>query len=488
MYMLNKIRRFTTETSEYAWKASVTRVVPLFALSMMLAASTSAFGQADTTATTPQTQTPPKTWIDADTGHRVTRLTDEPNSEALLPSQNAYTPDGLDMIYASPEAIRALNLATLRTKLIVSGNVHHPIVGTRTRRVFFTRESIDLYAVDIDTRQVKRLAALPPLAVIRSVNADETLLVGTNIEPGARDFTQFLGDAWKEATEETRKNPTANRNSKEIGVDVKQKAMKMRLEAKIPEEIFTVNLQTGEVRTILKGTDWLHKVQFSAMDPDLILYEHNAPYENTEVDRIWTIRADGTQNHMVHQRAFPEESANRQFWSPDGKTIWYEVQRPAPNNPTWADHDMVGYDVATGKRRYYHMDQLQYSVYYGAGNSEGLFCGSGHRSKTVHGDAPTDGQILWSGEWIEVLYPIFNNGDVGTNTQDTKWFHFYNPTSVTGSNVKYTGWFRRERLVNMYNNDYTKFEPEVRFSPDNRYVIFTSNMFGPTYIFAVEVN
>ena len=95
---------------------------------------------------------------------------------------------------------------------------------------------------------------------------------------------------------------------------------------------------------------------------------------------------------------------------------------------------------------------------------------------------------MWSGEWIEVLYPIFNNGDVGTNTDNTKWFHFYNPTSVADSKAKYTGWFRRERLVNMFNNDYTKLEPEVRFSPDNRYVIFTSNMFGPTYVFAVEVN
>jgi oligogalacturonide lyase len=341
----------------------------------------------------------------------------------------------------------------------------------------------------MDTMQLKRLVTLlPPRGFISSVNADETLLVGTNIASGARDFTQFMGDAWKEAAEETRKTHATNRSVKEIGDDVKQRAMKMRLEAKIPEEMFTVNLQTGDVKTILKGTDWLNKVQFSTTDPDLILYEHEAPYASTEVDRVWTIRADGTQNQMVYQKAIPEESANRQFWSRDGKTIWYELQKPIPNQPTWMDHDLVGYDVATGKRRYYHMDQLQYSVFYGAGNSEGLFCGSGHRSKTVHGDAPTDGQIMWSGEWIEVLYPIFNNGDVGTNTDNTKWFHFYNPTSVADSKAKYTGWFRRERLVNMFNNDYTKLEPEVRFSPDNRYVIFTSNMFGPTYVFAVEVN
>ncbi len=30
-------------------------------------------------------------------------------------------------------------------------------------------------------------------------------------------------------------------------------------------------------------------------------------------------------------------------------------------------------------------------------------------------------------------------------------------------------------------------EPNVRFSPDKKLVIFTSNMFGPSYVFGVEV-
>jgi oligogalacturonide lyase len=30
-------------------------------------------------------------------------------------------------------------------------------------------------------------------------------------------------------------------------------------------------------------------------------------------------------------------------------------------------------------------------------------------------------------------------------------------------------------------------EPNVRFTPDKKWVIFRSNMFGPTYVFAVEV-
>ena len=48
------------------------------------------------------------------------------------------------------------------------------------------------------------------------------------------------------------------------------------------------------------------------------------------------------------------------------------------------------------------------------------------------------------------------------------------------------GILRPERLVNMSKHQY-RLEPDVSFTPDQRWVVFRSNMFGPTYIFAVEV-
>jgi oligogalacturonide lyase len=472
MNLLNKIRRFTTETSEIARKERVSRVVPLLAIFFLWASATSTYGQANFTAATAQTQPPPKTWIDADTGHRVTRLTDEPGSEALRSGHYAYTPDGLDMIYVSPQGIHVLNLATLKTKLIVGGRTENVIVGTKTRRVFFRSRGWYLRVVDIDTGQekiVSKPGGYPLIGDLLSINADETLLVGTRVEPGTPDFIEFKSKATEEAHEHFKANP-ANLPSND---EVAQNAKQMRLDAHIPEEMFTLNLQSGEVRTILKGTDWLNKVQFSPTDPDLILYKHEAPYANTEVDRIWTIRADGTQNQMIHQRAIPREIATHAFWSRDGKTIWYELQKPIPNPPASTDHYLVGYDVATGKRRHFHMDQPEYSINYDAATNDNLFCGSGQQSKPAHGAAPVDSQTPGSGEWIEIFHPILNNGDIGTNTQNANSF-------------------RRERLVNIFNNHtrygHPRFVSEVRFSPDDRLVIFTSDMFGPTYVFAVEVN
>lgn len=48
------------------------------------------------------------------------------------------------------------------------------------------------------------------------------------------------------------------------------------------------------------------------------------------------------------------------------------------------------------------------------------------------------------------------------------------------------GVFHSDRLVNMSKHNY-HLEPNVSLTPDGKWVIFRSNMFGPTYVFAVEV-
>ena len=62
---------------------------------------------------------PPKTWVDKDTGHRVWRVSDEPNSGAFYFNVNAFTPDHKSMVYNSPDGIRVLDLATMTTRMLV---------------------------------------------------------------------------------------------------------------------------------------------------------------------------------------------------------------------------------------------------------------------------------------------------------------------------------------------------------------------------------
>ena len=43
-----------------------------------------------------------------------------------------------------------------------------------------------------------------------------------------------------------------------------------------------------------------------------------------------------------------------------------------------------------------------------------------------------------------------------------------------------------EKLVDLSKHDY-RLEPNVTITPDNKWVVFRSNMHGPTHVYAVEV-
>ena len=57
---------------------------------------------------------------------------------------------------------------------------------------------------------------------------------------------------------------------------------------------------------------------------------------------------------------------------------------------------------------------------------------------------------------------------------------------IEDKNFVNPGVFHSEKLVNMSKHQY-KLEPNVSFTPDQKWVVFRSNMFGDTYVFAVEV-
>src|SRR3954452_24277656 len=160
-------------------------------------------------STNSSVQEPPKTWVDNDTGHRLTRLTAEPGSSGFYFNINAYSPDGKLMAYNAPDGIRVLELESMRSRLIVPnppqprdarsgtpgfiGGVHAIVVGRKTNSIFFSKadpatKQSTIYKVDMYTGVAKQLVTPPPRASLATVNADETLGVGTynETEEGAR--------------------------------------------------------------------------------------------------------------------------------------------------------------------------------------------------------------------------------------------------------------------------------------------------------------
>lgn len=456
---LNTIHRIVIENIK-ALRAGVgTCFLLAVALSPLFVSATKSLSQAVAPASKVQPQAPPKTWIDAATGHRVTRLSDDPNSKSLYFDVNAFTPDGLDMIYSSPKGIYDLNLSSLESHLLVEGRFNYVVVGTKTRRVFYQNIADGLYhSVDIDTQQITRLPSVPLRGIITSVNADESLLVGTFIEGNAPDFVHYqlqeLQKAHSAIVAQSTTN-TAPPDAKSIGSagfkannKANADAAEERLASHTPEDMFTLNLQTGEVKVILRGTDWLNHVQFSPTDPTLIMYAHEGPA--LEVDRIWTIRADGSQNKLIRKRGAPGEIATHEFWSHDGKTIWYDQQKSKG-----AEFALAGYEPASGKETALHLTKAEASVHYNVASDDGAFCGDGN--EITHGELGSHGHTTLDRKWVELLRPSPD------------------------------GTLQTTRLASLSNHDYGRTEPNTRFSPDSKLVIFTSNMFGPDYVFAVEV-
>jgi oligogalacturonide lyase len=417
----------------------------------------------------------PTSWVDKDTGHRVIRLTDEAGSSGFYFNVNPFTPDGRQMVYTAPDGIHALDLATLKTRLVVpnpprptdAGSdpragfrfaAHAIVVGRKTNSVFFnwqdpeTRQNT-IYKADVDTGEVTKLVALPPRASVATINADETLGVGTYDENETQPEQEY-GRNQPAPTAGGKPAPAQAGNL--VQPEGKGEMMERRLAARIPVVLYSIDLKTGKVTTLLRSTDWIGHMLFSPVDPALLMYCHEGPWQ--KVDRIWMIHTDGTHNVLIHKRTMAMEIAGHEFWGLDGQTIWYDWQYPKGE-----DFFLAGYNLQTHKRVAYHMQRNEWSIHFNLTLGETLFTGDG-------GDP---GQVAKApdGEWIELFHPQMLNVMVGAlNDPD-----FWQP-----------GVFHSEHLVNMAHHNY-RLEPNVHFSPDKKMVIFTSNMFGPSYVFGVEV-
>ena len=437
--------------------------------------------------TAPGGPLPPKTWIDKDTGHRVWRLSDEPNSGGFYFNVNAYTPDGKQMVYTAPDGIHVLDLATRATKLLVAnpprpagargpgmggwgvGMVHALVVGAKTNSVFFTKTDpatgvSAVYKANTNTGAIRKLVDLPPKRNIVSVNADETLAAGTYIVGDAegREYGSNVPAPAQHAGAADNR-VAGDAQGPHFQPTDKGEMMERRLAARLPLQLFTIRLapgpngeKPGDIKILLHSTDWVNHLLFSPVDPRLLMYCHEGPWQ--KVDRIWMIHTDGTHNTLIHRRTMAMEIAGHEFWGLDGETIWYDWQYPKGEV-----FYLAGYNLKTGKRTAFHMERDEWGIHFNLTKDLDIFCDDG-------GDP---GQVARAknGEWIELLHP-----QMLAITEDTlNKPAFWQP-----------GVFHSEHLVNMSHHNYRQ-EPNVRFSPDKKLVIFTSNMFGPSYVFGVEV-
>ncbi len=188
------------------------------------------------------------------------------------------------------------------------------------------------------------------------------------------------------------------------------------------------------------------------------MYCHEGPWH--DVDRLWTIRVNvhSARPSIIHERKMFMEIAGHEWFSQDGKIIWYDVQTPRGE-----DFWVAGYEIATGKRTWYHLERNEWSVHFHTSYDGKLFAGDGGE------------------DWMVA------------RAEDGKWLYLFTPRpmlNTQGHRGPFTliqpGVFDSIKLVNMKEQDYA-LEPNVNFSPDGKWLIFRANFHGSVHTYAVDL-
>jgi oligogalacturonide lyase len=407
---------------------------------------------------------PPREWVEAETGHRVIRLSGDEGGSSLYFHQNTYTPQGDKLIFDTRAGIAVIDLTKLGKELVgAAHSTSEPVkaevivpearaisMAWRTPDVYF-RKAGTLYATNVETRETREVTK----ARGSVVNADETLLIG------------FENDA-------------------EAPAKVKELGLPMLVTGKIVNRdeppgrlrpggrslaMVVTDLKTGDSRKIHYSTEWLNHLQASPANPYRVLFCHEGAWH--QVDRVWTIRTDGSQLKLMHKRTMPYEIAGHEFFSYDGKWVWYDLQTPR-SKEFW----LAGVNIETGERIRYPVAREHWSVHFNISRDGRLFAGDGGGPSSVANLTPLPERKTLNppgnGQWIYLFTPASTSASAPAET-----------ASIDGEVVK-VGKLEARKLVDLSKHDY-RLEPNVTITPDNKWVVFRSNMHGATHVYAVEV-
>jgi len=172
------------------------------------------------------------------------------------------------MIYTAPDGIHVLDMATMKTKLLVAnppqrgwrcgragrGTVHALVVGHKANSIFYTKDGRSrrnaVYKADTNTGAVRKLVDLPAKRNIVSVNADETWRrAPTTRSRNRKEYGSNLPSAAPAAGLHPAAGPRTTACNAAQGRTTsrphKGAMMETRLAARIPLVLFTIRLEPG---------------------------------------------------------------------------------------------------------------------------------------------------------------------------------------------------------------------------------------------------
>lgn len=89
--------------------------------------------------------------------------------------------------------------------------------------------------------------------------------------------------------------------------------------------LINIDLYTGEPRVILQEKRWLGHPIYRPFDDNTVAFCHEGPRDAIDA-RMWLINEDGSNLRKVRQHA-PGESFTHEFWVPDGSALYYVAHK-----------------------------------------------------------------------------------------------------------------------------------------------------------------
>ncbi len=267
-------------------------------------------------------------YVDPVTGLPVTVLTTSPANDAkLYQTHTQWTSDGSHIVFrsnrASEEGSResqafAVNVVTGDIIQLTDGpgtGTGSLNVGHQSMRLFFFRKDGDAQPVLIE-QDLKRLlddayagTVGDPASYERAI---ATLPDGLRESGGfaldADESKAYVGVAWGErdqsafrrAATASRTPETSTRPASSGGPGVDREAQRQRFEeaGRGPGGIRSIDLATGEVKTVIDVDFRMGHVQSNYWAPGEIMYCHETTGDAPQ--RMWFVRADGSDNRPLY--------------------------------------------------------------------------------------------------------------------------------------------------------------------------------------------
>ncbi|MGL4428453.1 MAG: oligogalacturonate lyase family protein [Silvania sp.] len=207
--------------------------------------------------------------------------------------------------------------------------------------------------------------------------------------------------------------------------------------------LINIDLQTGERRVMLQEKRWLGHPIYRPFDDNTVAFCHEGPRDAIDA-RMWLINEDGSNPRKVRQHA-AGESFTHEFWVPDGSALYYVAHKE--NDP---QRYLFSADPQTLENR--QLMAIPPCSHLMSNHDGSLIVGDGAPHNT--GDISLNDPFIW----------VF---DINKGTQ----------TAVCQHN---TSW-------KVLDGDRQVTHPHPSFSPDNKWVLYTSDEEGMPALYLVAV-